>query len=335
MTKSISPQKARGNKGRLAGLLRREKAAPPAPQPGVETKAGNQAAARAPLRAARYPSLYFFQRTVKIWGWLVLSLPLDLLLLIPEFKPLAELPWLAAFTPIIWLCAALAFSFWLREPLIDLVFAADTNRAKLLELTKRHSWIIPILVALMVFAEVASKTGGLNVFSSIAALLITIAAWRSVKESLTKLRNKALEHKTDVVAWIEEANRKVFLASVIPMAAARLISPFGMFKALGEGYSLPALCLWPVASFVLLLAMHPVLEHFMISCKRCGQRTSRVLKAKGFCPWCERNLEEHDRKRARKDPAADKIKPEDKFAGPLEELLGKLGEGLIVRKPKK
>ena len=81
--------------------------------------------------------------------------------------------------------------------------------------------------------------------------------------------------------------RQIALCISISLLFARLpgvVAAFGL--SLSGGDFLSMLTYW-TATLLLLVSAEPHEDHFIICCKRCGQRASRAYKNTFSCPRCE------------------------------------------------
>lgn len=239
----------------------------------------------------RYTSKYYYELCLKIWRLLLISLPLDFLLLLVDSHTLNVRYLTQLCQKVLLLLLLVVLASFLREALTSLVFALGETQGKLQKFSSKYSYLILAVVGALIFIEMTSKMGNADVISLLIAAVVTLGALKSIRESMRAKREHQEKLKLDRGLWIEEANYKVFWLTVLPLLAARLISPAGGLLVICQNRSGLLFLAYVFTSAFSLLELQPVPEHFMIHCRRCGQRTSRVLKSSGLCPRCEEQIQ--------------------------------------------
>ena len=278
--------------GPVAGEANELEEEPPATErpdsaPPVNKPASKGKAPAPMMRPARLTSRFYFVRAQQIWHWTVLSLPLDLLILLPglhSYKgtgiqtPLVALALFLVFTTVIFLA---------RDQIVALLLTAGDTRAKLFSFASKYSLAVIAIAVLGIFIEVAHKIGEFSLFSLALAVVVSLGAIKSIRKTMAEQREHRGLLERDRTMWVEHTNHKIFLLAVIPIATARLVSTSGGVAALIETGSPLIFAAWLLLSAVLLFSLAPQQGHFMMTCKSCGIRTSVILKQTGICPLCD------------------------------------------------
>ena len=242
-----------------------------------------------PVREARLSAFYFFGRAQVIWNALVITLPLDLLLLTLDLRYLATLwspPLLRDVTLILFFVGLAGL---IREPALDLIASFKEYREKLAASLQKSNWIIVLFVlAIIVLQVVESFFEDLSLTPIIMALIIGWGIISSMLQVTSDHKAREEMFAADRILWLEESNKLIFFLSVIPHVAARLISLSAAFYISMGFLDASEFAVYFVASIVLLLALFPQHEHFVIPCSRCSAWTSRVFKNLSHCPECAR-----------------------------------------------
>jgi hypothetical protein len=240
-----------------------------------------------PFRATLYTSRYYFSVTRRLWHTLMLSTPVDLLLLLLTPQILVNENLSILFLRSGALCAVAGGLIWfVRDLLIDLVFALQLTQRRL---AVRSTWPAVALIAIVTLgglAEFALRFSQVSTVTVVVGGLIAYGAVTSILKEVQKRKAEATALEMDRTARIEQANYSLFLIGVFPIAAARLSALLA-----GIGLILTHAPAWqsllpPVGAAALLCVFFPHLEQFTFNCQRCGTTTSRALRAGGFCPMC-------------------------------------------------
>lgn len=235
------------------------------------------------MRVERYnPDLLFGLARVVFFLCLA-SLPFDLLIASFELEMTEQARRRSELVSGILALAAVASIR--KEPLLDLFLSAlDARDRMLARLGNRTAWVFLGMVALIAlveaFARASQNAAGLVVGLLFAAGAIA-SAWKALKEK------SALERsvRSDPILWLDNANIAIAAISILPLIVTRAISLIAAFDA---GYR-NVLPYWLV-SVLLLLALAPQHEDFLVTCRRCAGWTSRALKNRGYCQFCAREL---------------------------------------------
>ncbi len=260
-----------------------------------------------PLRPIRFTSRYYYALTLKYWHWLMLSSPIDLVLLWPDTSFLKDSLSSQIFFSLWVFLVSLSAIFVARDYIINALLHVGNSQTKIALLSSRYSLFILGFLAAVTFTELTNKLGGVSISSLLVAALITIVAIQSIRKTLHEQHEHHGLMEDDRSFWIEQNNRKVFLIAMTPLLAARLASPIGILYAIMQDLPLYLLLLYPSISWMLLFIFFPSEKHFMIPCRGCGIKTSTVLMHLGLCPVCERRLEG-------KEPTAPRIQAVPKNA---------------------
>jgi len=235
-----------------------------------------------PVRTIRYTSGYYLGRATTIWHLLMLSLPVDLLLL--SLLPYLNLPALDLSTPLLG-AAGIALIGSMREQLLGVL---DRGRTLHAEVAPRAHRLAPFLLAgLVLFAIVDAllRTGAGGVLAPLAAGIVGIGAFLSGRRMVGEARARFAARERDPLLEIEQTNQQIFLFALLPMVAARSVSFLGVLTA---GVSPGSGMLYIVAGLILLGITMPQREHFIVTCRRCSRWTSRALRRFECCPACAR-----------------------------------------------
>jgi len=222
------------------------------------------------------PRSNLFQRADKIWWYILLSLPFDLLII--EHAP--YLPFAEEIFGV--LVFATFISLW-RRKLFIAGLAATKLRRRLF--SKTGKWTPLFLLGIMsVFLLTESLTKGDSkaLIGTIVSLIIGIGglipAYKAIKE---KLHTDSLRNKNRLIAlkFLEDQALGLCIASFIP---ARLVSTIGIF-AVSEYLYIP-----PILSLIFLMLLRPQKEDFEIYCTRCFSQTSIAFSGVPYCHACSR-----------------------------------------------
>ena len=244
-----------------------------------------------PLRATTFTSRYYFRLSVSLWHWILLSLPLDFVLLLLDFSFLRKTGLVEVLQFLLVPLFLVCFLMMARDRIVTFLLQADTTQTKLASFASKHSVLIICVISLAVFLDLAWKIGKLNPVSVIATLAIVLGAARSIKRTMAAHQAHSTRLEEDLTFWIEQTNHKVFLLSLAPLIAARLISLLGGLDALIEFGPGPLFFLYMLIATLLLFSHMPLEKHFMITCQSCGITTSVILKKSGLCPMCKKRRE--------------------------------------------
>ena len=237
----------------------------------------------------RYTSFYYQSLTLKIWKILLLTTPLDLLLLyLPVTPPLG-------LYPAIGVLLLIAFMGTLRDQLFTLFFKVRTTRERIIASTQKIRWLLPLAVLGGVVGEFALKTGQVfmkfnpSIFVPIIFFIVVlIPAYRKIKKSTEEKALKDQRLAVDRIYWVEEVNKQIFILNLAPILAARALSLCALIES---GAHVPHRdligLLYFFGALALSLALYPSKESFILPCKRCGFPTSRALQEFNRCPKCD------------------------------------------------
>jgi len=257
----------------------------------TESKLTKSAASKRPNSGQSLSSRHYYQLSRRIWRILLFTVPADILLLAVDISFLDVSHLAELCRKVLPLLMVLALSALLREPILDFVVLLGKTQGRFYEWSSKYSLLLLAAAGFIVFAEIAFKLGSLDLVSLLIAAVVTVSAVKSIKDSLKAKHEHQEKLKDEPLLWLEEADAKVFWLSVIPMAAARLISVVGTVLVVCQNGMLLVFFAYILTAVFLLLELEPLQEHFLIYCKRCGQRTSRALKSSGRCPSCEREIQ--------------------------------------------
>ncbi len=232
-------------------------------------------------RRVRFTSFYYHQKTLKIWRWIFLSTPLDILLLLVLRGQTANS--LSIFYIVI-LGIVLAIS---PRTLVRHAFLKfrDLQR-KQGTLLKRHSRLVMVILFLLSIVEVLIKMSGQGVLIIAALLVIGIQAWRAIGKSVKEKQEIDSKLNSDRIFWVEETNRQIYWINLAPIVGARILSILGVCVALQSTAPLPESLLFLGFAIFLLIVVYPSREYFIMPCSRCGWETSRALEMLRYCPKC-------------------------------------------------
>ncbi len=172
-----------------------------------------------------------------------------------------------------------------REYFLDLILQLQGFRNRIETVHSNYPYLISIVVAGAILVDLAmqlSQLGKIPVFFLFLVAAFLFPKWlRSVvKQAMLRKQNKKQR-----ATWT--INAQIFLLITVSIMLARLpglIAAFGLSLTSG---SLTSMLLYWALSLLLLLAAEPHEDHFIICCKRCGQRASRAFKNTFSCPRCE------------------------------------------------
>lgn len=222
------------------------------------------------------PRTNILQRADKIWWYVLISLPIDLLII-------GETPHISFAEEIFGILVFASFvSLW-RRKLFIAGLAATKWRRRLF--SKTGKWTPLFLLGVMsifLLAESLTKGDSEAFIGTIVSLIIGVGgllpAYKSIKE---KLLTDTQRNKNRLVAlkFLEDQALGLCIASFIP---ARLISTIGIFAVADYPY-IPTLL-----SLILLILLRPQREDFEIYCPRCFSRTSIAFSGVPYCHACSR-----------------------------------------------
>jgi hypothetical protein len=228
-----------------------------------------------PFRGVRYTSYYYYQRALRLWRWILLSLPLDLLLLLSVLS--VSVPRIVLITT-----GVVTFAAPWRRTLARQLFSLRTKR----ETLSRKLFQKPLLLMLALLGASLLKflpfIQEFGLYTLVGVAVVAVVAWRAtVKDTLeTAIQQEFLAQ--NIFAWIEYSNRFIFYTVIAPIVASRIFAVCCLLQAetLEEGMFWFALALFGV------LLTYPELDLFAGPCKRCGAITSLVVQDLRCCPRC-------------------------------------------------
>jgi len=246
-----------------------------------------------PFRPARYRSIDSLIRASKIWNYLVMSLPADLLiLLILDKYNLTNRLTFATDTILLAVISISLFFLAIYSPsTIFLKLKNFQNKFSTLQNTKIY-WIIAILLAIGPIFDLfihISRIGN-SVNWIVVAAISCIGIFKIIKETkVGRIETEALAK--DQMLWVEQANRDLYSFSLIPLILARSLSFIALLHFTSEinGLNQTYYNFLPffLGSFIILNYFKPNQSVFMANCPQCKILTSIVVKQLNCCPVCD------------------------------------------------
>ncbi len=274
----------------------------PRPLPGPPLPSGDQNSAQgsaspsedlvAPFRLTALTSRHYFYVSRRIWDYILLSLPLDLLLLLlPHLRleiyetPLSDIRHFGLLLGSLLFVGSILL--WvLRDAILDLLFALTHIQQRLAVTTLWPVLALIGIVAVTTLLELASHFSEINLTSVVVTILVLFGTVSSILKAARERRSQATELSRDRTGKIEQANQIMGTLSLLPMGFTRLASLILVLTLVTTNSSFFEVLFAAGSAGILLLAFKPTFEQFTFACARCGILTSRALKAGSFCPMC-------------------------------------------------
>ncbi|MBX7144506.1 MAG: hypothetical protein K1X79_08665 [Oligoflexia bacterium] len=241
-----------------------------------------------PIRTTSVSVLYYFERSQSIWHWLLVSFAIDLVLLCSQIAiPFTEhaLERLHYSGLALLIIGSLGL---LREPIIDRLDWVRTRYDDITSKTQRYSWIGALIAVAAALFEIVLRFGSVGILVIVACLLVGIRSFYSAQKTLREHMALRQQRRNDRVLLLDDLNRQLFLASIVPMACVRASSLLLILQTQAVADSTDQGLIYIGAAILVFLALLPQREHFVCSCPRCARWTSRALKHLGYCPVCTR-----------------------------------------------
>ena len=224
------------------------------------------------------PRQGLLQRAEKVWWFVLLSLPVDLMVI--DFVP--QLPMADVIFGLLVLASFV--SLW-RRKLFIAGLAATKLRRRLFQKTGKWTpflllGVMGVFILIEVFSKGDSGSGALfgTIISLVIGLIGLLPAYRAIKE---KLKSDSQRNKNRLLAlrYLEDQAFGLCVASLVP---ARLLSTAGIL-AFSEFQYLPT-----ILSLALLVLLRPRVDDFEIYCVRCYSKTSIAFSGVPYCHACSR-----------------------------------------------
>lgn len=217
-----------------------------------------------------------------LWLACVMSLPLDLLLFELGSLGFSSQSLVPYAYPLLVFCAVYAYIFSFRNSILT----KSQQVATLLNDKKQlKQYLFGIAVGLLLILYLAELY--LQSREMISVVLIQIVVYGStIVTILRKNRSKALESATEQARIL--LKRDFYLASIMPIVAARFVSLLGILCTLANSHNFPLAygIAYATASALLLYELEPSEAHFYIPCKRCALKLPIPLFQLPQCPRC-------------------------------------------------
>ncbi len=270
---SLLPNLGQGSKGKIV---------PNAPQ---QRYAENRLL---PVRMGTRGPLSYFEQSQTISRSLIASLPFDIILaslVVPASFP----PHLIEFMRTASLgLLVIAAMFIFRERILDGTDKLRKLQHYLSSLGTKHSKAVIGIIIAITLAELAVRLGNIGVFAVLAGLVVAYRAYKALDRTLAEQQLKLEALERDRTLLLDNLNRQIFLFSLMPLGCARTASLLAALVVLSTTHNTLDWLPYGASALVLLVALFPEQEDFLIRCKRCSRWTSRALKTYGFCPICSR-----------------------------------------------
>lgn len=225
----------------------------------------------------------FFKLSTRIWNIALVSIPFDFLLIAyAEHIRLPELVIDYVF-PLFLFVSGLAIAFSFRE------FVTSIFQASYAQIQKRPYIKIVCIIGIVAITAASLVVelflySSTTVFSSLVQILIYGAAFYSLVAGTNKKTNSIQQYVTLI-------KRDLFVATILPLFAARLILPLGIItleitnkhSGYGSLLALSALTLFT------LFELAPDLSHFITRCRRCSIILPLRLLEKPVCLHCTKD----------------------------------------------
>lgn len=241
-----------------------------------------------PVRTTERSAIELYDNTKLIWKLLLVSLPIDLLVVSLELR-IALSPSLLSFLELASLAGlSIAALFLLRDSMIDGLDKLEAFQHRAMKFSIAHSKAIFFVIAAVTTVEIIFHVGGFGIIAIIPASILALRASRAIKKSLGEHHERFLAFERDQVLLLNSLNKRLFTLSITPLVFARVASLCAAVAVLATSHSIGAWLPYGGAALVLLCTFFPQEEDFVIRCRKCSRWTSRALKSKGYCPVCSR-----------------------------------------------
>ncbi|MCB0334315.1 MAG: hypothetical protein KDD55_12490 [Bdellovibrionales bacterium] len=226
------------------------------------------------------------ERAHRWWKIALFSLPIDLLVF-TFLRSRNTLPSVDIELVHLSLSISLALGLFaaLREYFLDLILQLQGFRSRIESVHSNYPYLISIVFGGLILFDLltqVSELGKIPVFFVLILAAFLFPRWLRSVVKQAMLRQQASRSK---MSWT--INQQIALCISISLLFARLpgvVAAFGL--SLSGGDFLSMLTYW-TATLLLLVSAEPHEDHFIICCKRCGQRASRAYKNTFSCPRCE------------------------------------------------
>ncbi|RIL09361.1 MAG: hypothetical protein DCC75_06685 [Proteobacteria bacterium] len=221
-----------------------------------------------------------------VWKILLMTLPLDLLLL--WYKPAASVSQSLLFSLhfALAVCVAAALTGILKPDIALFLARFRKFQEKAFLRASRYSILLVFIFAVLIFIEISSKLSA-SVWSLAVALVIVAVACRQLLLQIRAVKERNEKLAKDRAFQLADLGRQLYLINLLPLFGARGISIIGALLTATEGSGMYVALLYLGGSLAALLALEPASPSFLINCTSCGRQTSAVHKEKGLCPKCE------------------------------------------------
>ncbi len=244
----------------------------------------------------------YFAYSRRVWGALLLSLPLDLLAI--PFLGKVTIVEESAFAPfdLITLCCALVVTFASRLESPSVIFEsvrAFRSKSKFIYLCSAILVSLALVGMIHAFAPVIWRmlsAGNYVVVIAVSAFLI-MGLFGTLKEQFKILKTRSNLMKLDKTS-IDSAHREILFIALFPMVIARMISTVGVLRTYLTGGSPITLISFSLISLILLIASEPKKTHFIGTCKNCFGAVSVSITHVGVCPSCAARAIKHNAARS-------------------------------------
>lgn len=270
-----------------------------------------------PERVERLSGVYFWQQTMKLHQIMLLTLPIDSLLLYANLKIMKNPAAQSTVEMITFVLLGITLLAFNKGLLFSAIYTLQKIQRKFsMAKNNRLAWIVLGIIAAVTVVDVlfrisASSSSYISVI--MAGLFLSGAGYNFYREVRAKLQQDK-NFENDPILWLEHTNQQIFTVAVVPLVSARLIATMGALLAPFAPNPSLAFLLYLGASLSFLLFLTPKKEDFIANCQRCAQFTSRALAIAGYCPACDR--QRFQKKEAEQDHAAEAEDDEERDQGP-------------------
>ncbi|MCB9029935.1 MAG: hypothetical protein H6619_02710 [Deltaproteobacteria bacterium] len=244
-----------------------------------------------PIRAVKHKSSDSIRAATHIWNYLFLSLPLDVALFY-LLKNYFDVTFINAkgceYIFIMLLIVAGIFASFKNYTLTYLMLKNLQRKFINIKNSKYYlpaALLLAMLPILHLFVQALSlKNLGMILLGVIVVSTGMYGNYKQVKQD----QKKHLNQNSDKVNWLEQINREIYIISLIPIVASRLISLIGVAIVLSTQSNSAQYAVYLTTAILLLYYFRPRTELYVMHCKRCSVWTSIALYYEGFCPVCMR-----------------------------------------------